>query len=692
MNLNHITCTDLKGVGKSIAEKLAKCHIYTLQDILFHLPFRYQDRTHVTPMADLRVGDYAVIEGIIKQQEIVGKKKVSLVLEVQDGTGSLHIRFFHFNKAQQKSLMINTRIRCFGEVRTGFYGLEMIHPEYQRLLASQPVLVEETLTPIYPSVAGLQQKSWKHLTTQVLVYLQTYPLIEYLPEEIIAKLKFPSLMEAIKFVHRPPPEASTQQLVAGLHPAQQRLAFEELLAHRLSLRKLRQKTQENVAVQLPIHDDDIIKKFLADVGFVLTGAQQRVIAEINQDLQKAQPMLRLLQGDVGSGKTVVAVLAALQAIEAGYQVALMAPTEILAEQHYRNLTQWLCKLNISVSLLAGKHQGKKRSAILEEIANGSAKMIVGTQALFQEKVHFHKLALIIVDEQHRFGVDQRLALRKKGSQDGFVPHQLIMTATPIPRTLAMTAYADLDVSSIDELPPGRTPISTIAMHSQKRAGIIQHVAESCRAKKQVYWVCPLIEESDILQCQAAEAVYQELCVALPEFKIGLVHGRMKSKEKEIIMQSFKDHTCDLLVATTVIEVGVDVPNASLMIIENAERLGLSQLHQLRGRVGRGHAQSYCVLLYQPPLSTQAHERIKIMRETTNGFLIAQKDLEIRGAGEVLGTRQTGGMNFKVADLQRDYALLDAVQQAASQMMQTYSHLVDPLIKRWIADGEKYCVV
>lgn len=690
--LSTLPCTQLKGVGTQLADKLKKCGIYTVQDLLFHLPFRYQDRTHVTPIVNLRSNDFAVIEGVIIKNEIVSPKRPSLLITVQDGLGSLHIRFYHFTASQKENLCVGTKIRCFGEVRFAFKGLEMVHPEYKRILSHEPLPVDETLTPIYPSTEGLSQKTLQKLNHQALTLLeQGYMLQELLPYEILHSMNMPTLMEAILFIHRPPPNVSQKQLEAGLHPAQQRLAFEELLAHRLSMRKLRAKAQSHCAAALKTHSE-LSQQFLSLLPFEPTRAQYRVSEEIRNDLQKDFPMLRLVQGDVGCGKTLVAALAILEAVANGYQAALMAPTDILAEQHYRSFSNWLEKLNIPIAWLAGKHKGKTREATLMQLKSAEAKIAIGTHALFQEQVEFNNLALIVVDEQHRFGVHQRLALREKGMQAAQYPHQLIMTATPIPRTLSMTAFADLDVSLIDELPPGRKPVKTVVIPDHKRHEVILRIEEMCASKHQVYWVCPLIEESELLQCQAAEKTFLLLQQELKPLRIGLIHGRMKPKEKESIMQQFKQYELDLLVATTVIEVGVDVPNANLMIIENAERLGLSQLHQLRGRVGRGARESFCVLLYQSPLSTMAKERLSTMRETSDGFIVAQKDLDLRGPGEVLGTKQTGLIQFRIADLKRDQHLLDRIATVASELLHSNPTLADAIIHRWLGDDEKYGAV
>jgi len=677
----------LKGVGAALALKLERLGIHTIQDLLFHLPLRYQDRTRILPIGSLRPGDECVIQGEIRASDIVMGKRRSLLCRIQDGTGTLTLRFFHFSAAQKQQLSTGKSIRCFGEVRPGPSGLEMVHPEYRASTSDDLTPVEEALTPVYPMTEGLQQNRVRSLITQALMWLETDHLPELLPESLRQRWKLPDLRDALLYLHAPPVDADQHLLLEGRHPAQRRLAFEELLAHHLTLMKLRHRVQESGAPRLPYHGQ-LCTPFLEQLPFSLTQAQARVSREVTADLNKAIPMLRLVQGDVGSGKTVVAALAALQAVENGFQAAVMAPTEILAEQHYINFTQWMEPLGVKIAWLAGKVKGKQRLAQLASIADGSAQIVVGTHALFQDEVRFYNLGLAVIDEQHRFGVHQRLSLREKGRDGQKTPHQLIMTATPIPRTLTMSAYADLDCSIIDELPPGRTPVSTVVIADSRRDQVIERVRAACNEGRQAYWVCTLIEESEALQCQAAEVTEATLRELLPELRIGLVHGRMKAQEKADVMQCFKSAELDLLVATTVIEVGVDVPNASVMIIENPERLGLSQLHQLRGRVGRGSVESFCVLMYHAPLSKQGRERLAVMRETTDGFKIAEKDLELRGPGEVLGTRQTGMMQFRIADLQRDGDLLERVRQVAAQLEQQ-PDLIEAVTRRWLGQGEEY---
>ena len=685
--LSQVPLTALKAAGAALAEKFARVGLENLQDILFHLPLRYQDRTRVTPIGALRPGQDAVIEGVVAGADIVMGRRRSLLVRLQDGSGTLSLRFYHFSQAQRDGLKRGTSLRCYGEARPGASGLEIYHPEYRALSASEGAPVEQTLTPIYPTTEGLTQQRLRQLSQQALARLGPHSLPDWLPAELAREYQLGPLDEAIRYLHRPPAGADLEQLAEGQHWAQRRLAFEELLTHQLSLQRLRQSVRSQHAPALPVARM-LPQRFLQNLGFQPTGAQQRVGAEIAYDLSQHEPMLRLVQGDVGAGKTVVAALAALQALEAGYQVALMAPTEILAEQHFLTFSKWLAPLGIEVAWLAGKLKGKARTAALAQIAGGTP-MVVGTHALFQDEVQFQRLALAIIDEQHRFGVQQRLALRQKGIDGRLCPHQLIMTATPIPRTLAMSAYADLDTSILDELPPGRTPVNTLVIGENRRLEVVERVRAACREGRQVYWVCTLIEESEELTCQAAETSFSELSAALPEVRVGLIHGRMKPAEKAAVMDEFKQGRLQLLVATTVIEVGVDVPNASLMIIENPERLGLAQLHQLRGRVGRGSAVSHCVLLYQAPLSQLGRERLAIMRETTDGFVIAEKDLELRGPGEMLGTRQTGLLQFKVADLLRDADLLPAVRDAAQTLLERWPQHVSPLLERWLRHGQQY---
>ncbi|MGI2178128.1 ATP-dependent DNA helicase RecG [Shewanella frigidimarina] len=687
LRLDLVPITDLKGVAKKVAEKLAKLGIKTVQDVLFHLPLRYEDRTQIHPIAALPPGSYGTIEAEIQSTQIMQGRRRMLVCNVHDNSGMMSLRFFNFSMAQRNAMENGASIRAYGEIRRGNHHKEIVHPEYQIINPGESVTLSDTLTPIYPTTEGVKQASWIKLTEQALAMLDQGGLPELLPSAL--QPNNISLRDALHILHRPHSSVSPFELEQGQHPAQQRLIQEELLAHNLSMLQIRQRSNQDAAVPMPA-TGQLLSPFLAQLPFKPTGAQQRVVAEINQDLQHPTPMMRLVQGDVGSGKTLVAALAALQAIENGYQVAMMAPTELLAEQHAANFATWFEPLGLKIGWLAGKLKGKARTQSLEDIASGAAQMVIGTHAIFQQAVVFNKLALIIIDEQHRFGVHQRLGLREKGVSQGFHPHQLIMTATPIPRTLAMTAYADLDTSVIDELPPGRTPVTTVAIADTRREQVIERVKQAAlHDNRQAYWVCTLIEESEVLECQAAEDTAAELTIALPELKIGLIHGRMKSAEKQAIMAQFKAGELNLLVATTVIEVGVDVANASLMIIENPERLGLAQLHQLRGRVGRGAVASHCVLLYKAPLSQTATKRLGVLRNSNDGFVIAQKDLEIRGPGEVLGTKQTGLADLKIADLIRDQHLIAPTQKLASHIYQQVPQNVDAIIQRWIGDRQQY---
>jgi ATP-dependent DNA helicase RecG len=683
------SCDILAGVGPTLAAKLAKCGIHTLGDLLFHLPYRYQDRTRITPIQDLRPNDWAVIAGRISKTQIKPGKRAILTCFVEDKTGFIKLQFFHFNKQQIHSLTHSAMIHAFGEVREFNNQLNMSHPEYQLLAEGQECIVNETLTPIYPTTQGLTQTRLRHIVLTALEHCsEELHQLEWMSDELVQKNNFYSVAEAIKLLHNPPPDISIQSLEEGQHPALRRLIFDELLAQKLSMQFARQSRNTLQAIPFPF-DHLLHQRFINSLPFSLTLAQQRVVQEISQDLTQPKPMLRLVQGDVGSGKTVVAALAALQVIANGQQVALMAPTDLLSEQHALNLTSLLQPLGINVSRLSGKMKLSERRAAFEALANGKSQFIIGTHALFQEETQFARLGLVIIDEQHRFGVEQRLLLQQKGQKEEITPHQLLMTATPIPRTLSMTHFAHLDVSIIDELPPGRLPVATAILGQHKRETIIERLHVAISEGRQVYWVCTLIEESEKLQCMAATKTAQTLQTQLPNACIGLIHGRMNSVEKETTMTAFKMGTINLLVATTVIEVGVDVPNASLMIIENAERLGLSQLHQLRGRVGRGSIQSHCILLYQPPLSQQGAERLKIMRATNDGFIIAEKDLELRGAGEVLGTQQTGYKPFKIASLPRDQVLLEQLPSIATQLLRDSPETARRITQRWLGEFEQF---
>ncbi|MDO9947267.1 ATP-dependent DNA helicase RecG [Glaesserella parasuis] len=685
--LDGVPLTALSGVGAAISEKLSRIGINNVQDLLFHLPMRYEDRTRITPIADVRPESFATVEGFVQLTEVQFGRRPILSTTISDGTSKITLKFFNFNAGMKNSLATGVRVKAFGEIKRGRFMAEMHHPEYQIIRGNQPLELAETLTPIYPTTEGLKQASLRKLTDQALALLERVQVAELLPDEFNPH-KY-SLKEALQLLHRPPPSVSSELLDKGEHPAQKRLIFEELLAHNLAMQQVRMGVQQHFAEPL-CYQTDLKQRFLATLLFQPTNAQSRVTAEIEQDLAKPFPMMRLVQGDVGSGKTLVAALAALLAIDNGKQVALMAPTEILAEQHAHNFANWLRPFGIEVGWLAGKVKGKARTAQLEAIKNGDVQMIIGTHALFQDQVEFHHLALVIIDEQHRFGVHQRLTLREKGAKGDVYPHQLIMTATPIPRTLTMTVYADLDTSIIDELPPGRTPITTVAISEDRRDEVVRRVYQACKnEKRQAYWVCTLIDESEVLEAQAAAAIAEDLQCALPDLRIGLVHGRMKPQEKQAIMAEFKAANIDLLVATTVIEVGVDVPNASLMIIENSERLGLAQLHQLRGRVGRGATASHCVLMYKAPLGKISSKRLQVLRDSQDGFVIAEKDLEIRGPGEVLGTKQTGMAEFKIANLMRDRKMIPLVQNYSKQLTLKYPDTAKQLIRRWLDEKTVY---
>lgn len=686
-----LALTQLKGVGPKLAQQFSDWGIHDLVNLLFHLPFRYEDRTRITPIAMMRPQQTYVAQGFVRSSQILFGKRRSLSVRIQDQSGSLGLRFYHFTASQKKQFDEGAEIRCYGEARRGASGLEIYHPEYH-LVANDEEELEQTLTPVYPATEGISQSRLRSMINQALELLaaDTFQLRELLPASWLQEWQLPSLTQALQYLHQPPTEANLEQLEAGQHPCQRRLILEELLAHQLSMHRARLKVKQENAAQIQFMGPSQ-QKVIDSLPFTPTDAQKRVVEEIQFDLNQPHPMLRLVQGDVGSGKTLVAALAAAPMVDEGYQVAIMAPTEILAEQHLVNFSAWFEPLfaqqGHKIAWLTGKVKGKAREKVLAQIASGEAKLIIGTHALFQAEVEFDQLALAIIDEQHRFGVHQRLALRGKGKE--LAPHQLIMTATPIPRTLAMSAYADLDVSIIDELPKGRIPINTLVVSNQRRNEIIHRIDEVCQGGTQAYWVCTLIEESETLQCQAAEVTAQQLADALPKLRIGLIHGRMKAQEKADIMQRFKNHELDLLVATTVIEVGVDVPNSNLIIIENPERLGLAQLHQLRGRVGRGNQQSHCVLLYQAPLGDVSKQRLGVMRESNDGFYIAEQDLLIRGPGELLGSRQTGLQQLSVADLERDGHLLPQVKIMAEQLIGQHPQHVDAIIKRWMGNAEQF---
>lgn len=681
--------TRLSGVGPALGTKLERLGLSTLQDLLFHLPMRYEDRTRISPIGDVRLGQNVVLEGEVVSTDVAFGRRRSLQVVIKDDTGLMALRFFHFSKAQQNNLTSGSTIRCYGEVRRGRSGYEIYHPEYSHVAPGADL--EETLTPVYPATEGVTQTRIRKLIEQALTMMSGGALIdELLPKEIRSGLG--DLREAIEVVHRPPPDVNLELMFEGKHPAQQRLAFEELMAHFLSMRLVREQIRQYEAPRFEARGD-FCTKVEGGFSFAMTGAQQRVVDEIQTNLTEGRPMLRLLQGDVGSGKTVVAAMAAAHALENQYQTAIMAPTEILAEQHFINFSTWFAPLGVTVAWLSGKVKGKARTEQLGNIGSGAAGIVIGTHALFQAEVTFRNLGLVIIDEQHRFGVEQRLALREKGRQeDGdspMYPHQLVMTATPIPRTLTMSMYADMDVSVIDELPPGRTPVTTAVIPDSRRGDVVARVHDACTAGVQAYWVCTLIDESEQLQAQAAEGTAAALTDALPDVKVGLIHGRMTAPEKQQVMDQFKAGAVQLLVATTVIEVGVDVPNASLMIIENPERLGLAQLHQLRGRVGRGETASHCLLMYHPPLGEVSKERLNVIRHSNDGFAIAEQDLRIRGPGELLGARQAGSVNFRVADIVRDRELLPNVRTTSLELLRTNRDTAAALVRRWLAQPAEY---
>lgn len=677
----------LPGVGPALRTLLEKRGLRSLQDLWFTLPLRYEDLTRLESIDGLLPGARVQVEGVVTRIETGFRFRPLLEVEIKDDSGAaLMLRFLHFRRAQAVQFAPGLRVRAYGEVRQGQHGLEMVHPRYS-VLGSKPAELAQHLSPVYPQAEGLGSARMARLVASALVHLPAADALELLPTAALAGFGMPDLRGALLTVHRPVPGDDIAALMAGSHPAQRRLAFEELLAQHLALRRLRQQARARGALHcagaVPLLD-----AFRANLPYALTSAQLRVFEEIREDLRQSHPMLRLVQGDVGSGKTVVAALAALTVIDAGWQVALAAPTELLAEQHFRNFTAWLEPLGIEVLWLAGKVQGKARSAVLAKLSAG-APIVIGTHALMMEGVAFKQLGLAIVDEQHRFGVHQRLSLVEKGGGTGEAPHQLVLTATPIPRTLAMTAYADLDVSVLDELPPGRMPVQTVIVATSRRREVIERIRVACAEGRQAYWVCTLVEESDVLGAQAAEVAHAELVAALPGLVVGLVHGRMRPAARQMTMDAFKRGDVAVLVATTVIEVGVDVPNASLMVIENAERLGLAQLHQLRGRVGRGSAASNCVLMYQGPLSVNARERLSLLRESNDGFRIAEMDLKLRGAGELLGTRQTGMLALRVADLARDADLLPTVRGIADHLLKSDPARAEALLQRWFGSARRY---
>ena len=684
-NILQLPLRQFKGVGPKVFSKLESMGLETVEDLLFHFPLRYQDKTRLSCIGELKEGMDAVVRGTIRASGVARGRRPTLIVKVDDGTGLVTLRFFHFRRAQAQQLRIGDTITLFGQPRMVGGSTEFAHPEY--VVGDREPQLEEALTPVYPVTEGMGQSTMRNLTQQALTYLTQNP-----PEDLLTGLPgdSPSITDSIKFLHRPSPDANTAAIVAGEHPTQLRLALEELVAHQLSLLSRRARTHEKTAASVN-SEGKLAGAITSQLPFTLTGAQQRVCGEILADLRKATPMLRLLQGDVGSGKTLVAALTAAHMVESKHQVALMAPTELLSEQHFAGFQKWFEPLGINVLWLTGQVKGKARKAALERIEAGEVDIIVGTHALFQDAVVFKSLGLVLVDEQHRFGVNQRLSLTQRGLNE-ITPHQLTMTATPIPRTLSMVAYADLDCSTIDELPPGRKPITTALIDNDRRQSVIERVGNACQQGRQAYWVCALIEESEALDATAAEVTAEQLTAALPGLRIGLLHGRISSQEKGDIMAAFAGHDLDILVATTVIEVGVDVPNASLMIIENAERFGLAQLHQLRGRVGRGAVESHCILMYQSPLSQTARDRLTVMRESQDGFVLAEKDLEIRGPGEVLGTRQTGVSSFRVARLPDHNELLEKARDIASNMVSTDAQRAEKIEQRWTRTLEAFAHV
>jgi ATP-dependent DNA helicase RecG len=673
----------LRGAGPALAARLRALGLDTAGSLLFHLPLRYEDRRRFTPLGELKDGVPALIRARVEHAKVTYSGRRMLGVSVSDGTGWAALRFFHFNQAQAQAFVPGAWVRAWGTARIGARGAELVHPEYRLAPQAGALVPEATLTPCYPLTTGVTQQRLRGLIQQALAIGATDPGLAL----ALPGLGGPATLEALRVIHAPVSEADSSRLLAGTHPAQQRLVDEELLAHQLCMRVLRARRRTHNAAPLR-WPPPLLGELERALPFRLTGAQRRVAGEVAADLGGDTPMMRLVQGDVGSGKTVVAAAAMLAAARAGAQAALMAPTELLAEQHATNLARWLAPLGVTVALLKGGLARARRKAVLAAIADGAAQVVVGTHAVFQEQAAFRRLALVVIDEQHRFGVQQRIALRDKAPA-GLAPHQLVMTATPIPRTLAQTLYADLDVSVIDELPPGRKPVTTVAIHGQRRDEVLARIGEACRGGRRAYWVCTLIEESDVLEAQAAEAMAARLRAELPGVRVGLVHGRLKPAQKDAQMQAFKRGDTQLLVATTVIEVGVDVPEASIMVIDNAERLGLAQLHQLRGRVGRGAAESQCVLLYEPPLSETARARLDVMRQTHDGFAIAQRDLELRGPGELLGSRQTGEVGFRLADPVRDAPRVPALQALADRWLRDEPVAAAQLVRRWVGDWRRY---
>ncbi len=691
-SLHQVKISVLNGVGPRLESVLANLHIRTVQDLLFHLPVRYLDRTRITAIRELRNNTSVVIQGTILSAQVLFGRRRSLAVTIEDSSGKTVLRFYHFTAQQKNNFEAGRLIRCYGDPRLGAKGIEFYHPEYEFLDAAAPTPVDSSLTPVYGLTEGLSQQRIRKLVEQAIRYLNEYTPDELLPAELNKYFDVSSLSNALEFLHFPPPNADVLAIMERQHPYQKRLALEELVAHYLARLQLRLQVTQHAAPTVR-HQYSLATQLIAALPFEPTGAQLRVLREVRQDFKNGTPMLRMLQGDVGSGKTLVAALTSLDVVEAGYQVAVVAPTEILAEQHLINFSQWCSPLGLHVTWLVGKLKAAERRQALEDIESGRANIVIGTHALMQENVRFSNLGLSIIDEQHRFGVDQRLSLRDRRKRDNSgpytVPHQLVMTATPIPRTLAMTAYSELDYSVIDELPPGRTPVQTALVSQKRRGELIERVRGACQSGAQAYWVCPLVEDSETLSAANAEETYTHLQGELSELQVGLVHGRLKPAEKEHVMREFKSGKLSLLVATTVIEVGVDVPNASLMIIENPERLGLAQLHQLRGRVGRGATASHCILLFGDKLSNQAKERLQVMRETNDGFQIAERDLQLRGPGELLGTKQAGDLSYRVADAQQHSDLLELAQEVGAQLLASQPDHAATLIQRWIGENTRY---
>ena len=672
----------IKGLGKKTSDRLNQLGIHTLEHLVFHLPTRYQDKTSITPLSDAGIHDEILIEATIDRIEVIPSRQRQLLCYLSDNQNHrILLRFFHFNQYQKQALIRGETMQCFGEIKIGRKGLEMHHPEYRIITQNQSPLLEPTLTPIYPLCSGISQNKMKQWVNYSLEVLKISQLDDYF--EKITQQSMPSLKSSLMLLHHPEKDEDLSKIESFKHISQQRLIIEELATHRLSLLKTK-KARKGKKTNAFILNNTLSDKLLNSIDFNLTNAQSRCIKEINDDLASSEPMLRLLQGDVGSGKTIVAVFALLQAVENNFQAAIMAPTEILARQHLQNFTQYLESLNIQIAYLSGSQNTQERREQISLIESGKAKVVIGTHALFQDSVNFKDLSLVIIDEQHKFGVHQRLSLTKKANN---TPHQLVMTATPIPRSLTMSAYADLDTSIIDELPPGRQAVETIALSNLRRDELISKIRKISNEGRQIYWVCTLIEESEALRAESAEKTFKYLKDHLKDLTVVMIHGRLTKVEKESIMKDFENGRINLLVATTVIEVGVNVPNASLMIVENAERLGLAQLHQLRGRVGRGSEKSICILMYQSPLSDYAKERLDILRQSNDGFMIAQKDLELRGPGEILGTQQTGIASMKIANIVRDAYLLKEAGYYSSKMLEARLESQNALINRWI-DEEK----